>query len=182
MKLNEDNFKTFYNQYKLIVYNVAINYVQNIEDAEEITQDVFVKAFQSYHKFNHISDVNTWLYRIAINTSLDFIRKKSAKKYLFVFGKKSLNDNEFNTISNFEHPGILLENQENAKIMFQAINSLTENQKTAFVLSKLEELNNTEIATIMNLSISAVEGLVFRAKQALQEKLSQEFKNYQKKK
>ena len=182
MKLNEDNFKTFYNQYKLVVYNVAINYVQNLEDAEEITQDVFVKAFKSYHKFNHNSDVKTWLYRIAINTSLDFIRKKSAKKYLFVFGKKSLNDNEINNISNFEHPGILIENEENAKIMFQAINSLTENQKTAFVLSKLEELNNTEIATIMNLSISAVEGLIFRAKQALQEKLSQEFKNYQKKK
>ena len=84
--------------------------------------------------------------------------------------------------SNFEHPGILLENKENAAILFKVINELNENQKTAFILSKIDGLNNPEIAEIMQISISAVESLVFRAKSTLKEKLSNKFQEYRKKK
>jgi RNA polymerase sigma factor (sigma-70 family) len=83
--------------------------------------------------------------------------------------------------SNFDHPGIAIENQENAAILFQTINQLKDNQKTAFLLSKLEELSNAEIAAIMELSISSVESLIFRAKTNLKEKLSNKFEIYRKK-
>ena len=74
-----------------------------------------------------------------------------------------------------------MENQENAKILFLAINTLTENQKTAFILSKVDGLSNPEIASIMELSISSVESLVFRAKNTLKVKLAEKFKEYNKK-
>ena len=108
---NQYHFEKLYQEYNLLVYNVALNYLQNIEDAEEITQDVFLQIHQSLHKFENKSVLKTWIYRIAINKSLDFIKMKSSKKRLFIFGNKSQNEHEYLNSSNFEHPGILMENQ-----------------------------------------------------------------------
>ena len=164
-----------------MVYNVALHYLQNVEDAEEVTQDVFVSVYQNLDKFNSNSSLKTWVYRITINKCLDFIKYKKSAKRFFVFGKKTENEYEIQNISTFEHPGIALENKENAQLLFETINQLTENQKTAFILSKLDGLSNPEIAEIMNISISSVESLIFRAKTSLKEKLSNKFENYRKK-
>ncbi len=182
MKITLESFEQIYKDNCQLVYNLALHYVQNSEDAEEITQDVFIKIHQSLSTFHNKSNLKTWIYRITINTSLDFIKMKNSKKRIFIFGNKNQNKNEYLKTSNFEHPGILMENQENAKILFDAIHTLTENQKTAFLLSKLEGLSNPEIATIMNLSISAVESLIFRGKATLREKLEKKFIEYHKKK
>jgi RNA polymerase sigma-70 factor (ECF subfamily) len=112
---------------------------------------------------------------------LDFTKKKNSRKRLYLFGSKSENESEYLNTATFEHPGILMENQEAAAQLFAVINSLTENQKTAFLLSKLDGLSNPEIAEIMEMSISAVESLIFRAKGSLQEKLSKKFTEYRKK-
>ena len=181
MSINNSAFYDIYKEYKALVYTTTLNYLQNIEDAEEVTQDVFIKVHESLSKFNQKSSLKTWIYRITINTCLDFIKHKKSKKRLFIFGVKSNSEHELLNISNFEHPGILMENKENAKILFNAINQLTENQKTAFILSKLDGLGNVEIAQIMDLSISSVESLIFRAKTALKEKLSEKFEHYRKK-
>lgn len=175
-------FEKLYHEHKKLVYNVALNYLQNMEDAEEVTQDVFVKVYHSLESFNQKSSYKTWIYRIVINQCLDFIKKKNSRKRFFIFGQKSQNEQEYLNTSTFEHPGVLMENQEEAAILFAVINTLTENQKTAFLLSKLDGLSNPEIAEIMQLSISAVESLVFRAKASLQEKLAEKFTHYRKKK
>jgi RNA polymerase sigma-70 factor (ECF subfamily) len=164
-----------------LVYSVALNYLQNIEDAEEITQDVFIQLHQSLGKFSEKSSLKTWIYRITINKCLDFIKHKNSKKRFFIFGKKSKSDYEILNISNFEHPGIALENKEKSEILFGVINELTENQKTAFILSKIDGLSNPEISEIMQLSISSVESLIFRAKTTLKEKLALQFIEYRKK-
>ena len=179
-KIDAD-FNTIYNQYSVLVYNVALNYLQNTEDAEEVTQDVFVKLHNSLHQFKEQSSLKTWVYRITINRCLDFIKQKNSKKYFFVFGTKSNNDTEIENTANFEHPGVLLENKEHSEILFSVINELAENQKTAFILSKLDGLSNPEISEIMQLSISSVESLIFRAKTNLKEKLSIKFTEYRKK-
>ncbi len=175
-------FQNIYNQYHMLVYNVALQYLQHTEEAEEITQDVFVQVYHSLQHFDQKSTLKTWIYRIAINKSLDFIKHKNSKKRLFIFGKKSQNENEYLNVSNFEHPGILLENKEKSIVLFKTINELSENQKTAFLLSKVDGLSNPEISEIMQLSISSVESLVFRAKANLKEKLAIKFEEYRKKK
>lgn len=179
---NQRQLEKIYHEYRILVYNVALNYLQNVEDAEEITQDVFVKVYQSLENFNQNSSLKTWIYRITINQCLDFVKKKNSQKRFFIFGKKSQNEFEYLNSTSFEHPGILMENKEEATILFGVINTLTENQKTAFLLSKLDGLSNPEIAEIMQLSISSVESLVFRAKSALQEKLEKKYPNHRKKK
>ncbi|WPR72844.1 RNA polymerase sigma factor [Flavobacterium sp. NG2] len=180
--MSSTEFQEIYHQHKSLVYNVALSYVQNIEDAEEITQDVFIQLFQSIDTFKQQSTLKTWIYRITINKSLDFLKHKKSQKRFFIFGKRSENENEIQNISNFEHPGILLENKEKSKLLFDVINELGENQKTAFILSKIDGLSNPEISVIMELSISSVESLLFRAKDNLKKKLGNKFDEYRKKK
>lgn len=179
---NQSHFEKLYHEYKKLVFNVALNYLQNIEDAEEITQDVFVRVYNSLENFNQKSSYKTWIYRITINRCLDYIKQKNSQKRFFIFGKKSQNEKEYLNTTTFEHPGILLENKEEATILFEVINTLAENQKIAFLLSKLDGMSNSEISDVMQLSISSVESLIFRAKAALQEKLAEKFTNYRKKK
>ena len=178
---NQSRFEKLYHEFQKLVYNVALNYIQNTEDAEEVTQDVFVKVYNSLGNFNQKSSYKTWIYRITINQCLDFLKQKNSQKRFFIFGKKSQNEQEYLNTSTFEHPGILMEQQEDAKILFEIINTLTENQRTAFLLSKLDGVSNTEIAEIMQLSISSVESLIFRAKNNLKEKLADKFSIYRKK-
>ena len=181
MALDKIDFEKLYNQYSVLVYNLALNYLQNIEDAEEITQDVFIQINKSLDKFQEKSSLKTWIYRITINKCLDYIKHKNSNKRFFIFGKKSQNEFEISNASNFEHPGILMENKEKAKVLFDIINELGENQKTAFLLSKVDGLSNPEISEIMKLSISSVESLIFRAKSTLKDKISNKFEEYRKK-
>ena len=111
-------FERLYREYHLLVYNVALQYVQNIEDAEEITQDVFVKIYSSLEGFNQNSSYKTWIYRITINQSIDKIKQKKSQKRFFIFGKKSQDEQEYLNTPTFEHPGILMENNEEAALLF----------------------------------------------------------------
>lgn len=71
-----------YAEYGNLVFNVALQYVQNIEDAEEITQDVFVSVHQNIGEYRQDANIKTWIYRITINKSLDHIKAKIVKKDL----------------------------------------------------------------------------------------------------
>lgn len=158
----------FYNQYAERVYNTALVYAKNIEDAEEITQDVFMKIYKNAAAFKGNSSVNTWVYRIVVNTSLNYLKKKNR----FVFFK--------NPLSNippidFEHPEILLENKENAALLYKTMDCLPSNQKTAFILSFIEELPRQEVANIMQTSLKAVESLLQRAKKNMRTELEKVF-------
>jgi len=182
METNRQSFNRVFFEYRILVYNLALHYVTNAEDAEEVTQDVFVKMHQSLHKFAEQSSIKTWIYRITVNCCLDFIKHKNSKKRFFIFGRKHDDEKQYAQLPDFEHPGIILENKETAKVLFAAISELTENQKTAFILSKVEGLGNQEISQVMELSISSVESLLFRAKKTLQDKLAVKFDEYSRKK
>jgi RNA polymerase sigma-70 factor (ECF subfamily) len=157
-----------------MVYNLALSFLQNTEDAEDITQEVFIEVYNSFFKFNGNSTISTWIYRITVNKALDFIRKKKRKKRFSIvnrlFATEQL-DVESNQIVHFDHPGVLMEQKENARLVFKLIDELKENQKTAFILFHLEELSQKQIAEIMGISTKAVELLVRRAKLKLKEKL-----------
>lgn len=153
-----------------MVYNIAMQYVQNIEDAEEITQDVFVKMSDNMHLFRHEADIKTWIYRISINQALDFVKAKKTKKRWWFFSALSLNNDEIKIdLPHFEHPGVLLEQKEDLQRIFNAINHLPDNQKTVIILLKIEQKTQAETAEIMQISIKAVEGLFQRAKAKLRD-------------
>jgi RNA polymerase sigma factor (sigma-70 family) len=156
-----------YEKHAKQVYNLALQYVQNVNDAEEITQDVFLAVHKSFAQFRNESNHSTWLYRITINKSLDFLKAKKRKKRFFWFTHE-LSENDS---IEFNHPGVLIENQEETAFIFSCINELPDNQKTALILNKIEQLPIAEIAGIMKLSAKAVESLIQRAKTNLSKKI-----------
>ena len=163
-------------------FNTCLGLLQNTEDAEDTAQEVFVEVFQSIHQFKGESKLSTWIYRIAVTKSLEFLRKKNRKKrFAFVqslFGMESILPN--NDKAHFYHPGIQLENKERAAVLFKAIDKLPENQKTAFILHKIEDMSYAEIAEVMRVSLSSVESLQFRAKQNLQKLLGNYYEKNEK--
>jgi RNA polymerase sigma-70 factor (ECF subfamily) len=152
-----------------MVYNTAIGYLQSSEDAEDVAQEVFMQVFESATSFKGESKISTWIYRITISKCLDHLRRKKRKKrFAFVQSLYGKNDNLMIDPPDFFHPGIKAENKENAQILFKAMNNLPENQRTAFVLNKMENLSYREIGEIMNSSESAIDSLLQRAKKNLQ--------------
>jgi RNA polymerase sigma factor (sigma-70 family) len=134
------------------VYNLSFNLLQNQEDAEDVTQEVFTTVFTSIQQFKGDSKLSTWIYRITVNKCKEHFRKKSRKKRLGFTISIEQNDHVENLLKpHFDHPGILLENKERASILFAAIEQLPENQKLAFSMHKLEGIPYEEIAAICDL-------------------------------
>ncbi len=174
-----NDFKELYKLHHKKVFNISLNIVQHIEDAEDITQEVFVEVHRSMHLFKEQSSAYTWIYRITVNKSLDFLRaKKTKKRFAFItqlFNPES--GEQLHEVSHFDHPGIELEKKERAQILYKAIEDLAENQKTAFILSQIEQFPQKEIAEIMKVSEKAVESLIQRAKANLRQELGKLYNN-----
>jgi len=169
---DEAAFKTIVEQWKDLVYNTSLGIVQNETEAEDITQDVFIKVFENISSFKGESKLSTWLYRIATTTSLDHLRsKKRKKRFGFLFSLGGDENYESNQIPDFLHPGVKLDDKERAKMLFKAIGNLPENQKVAFTLHKLEGLSYREISEVLKTTVSAVESLMSRANQNLRKEL-----------
>lgn len=174
---NERAFAEVYNLLGKKIYNTCLNYLQNESDAEDCTQEVFIEVFRSANSFNESSSLSTWIYRIAVNKCIDFIRsRKSKKRFAFItslFNPQS--GRELKNISSFDHPGIELEKKEEAQLLFKAIQLLPENQQSAFILTQIEEQSQKEAAAILNISEKALESLIQRAKANLRKHLKEYF-------
>ncbi|WP_321348315.1 sigma-70 family RNA polymerase sigma factor [uncultured Draconibacterium sp.] len=178
---NQLAFKKLVDTHQKLVVNTCYGLVQNREDAEDVAQEVFVEVYRNIEKFRSDSKLSTWLYRIAVNRSLNHIRDNKKHKWFQAFDDEEQGKNREllqAKTANSDEPEYDLENKQRAIILKESINSLPKNQKVAFTLSKYEELSYQEIAEVMDLSVSSVESLLFRAKKGLQKKL---YKCYKKK-
>lgn len=165
-------FRELVKTYQDMVFNTCLGILRDVEEAEESAQDVFIEVYKSVAKFRGDAKLSTWIYRIATTKCLEKIRKRKAKKrFAFLSSLSGSYQADFDKISNFVHPGIQMEQSENAKALFNAIEQLAENQRVAFTLHKVEGLPYEEIAQIMKVSLSSVESLMFRAKQNLKKLL-----------
>ncbi|HEY8388371.1 MAG TPA: RNA polymerase sigma factor [Parasegetibacter sp.] len=167
-------YKSFVETWQDMVYNTSLGILQNAEDAEDVTQEVFVQVFQSIHSFKGDSKLSTWLYRITLSKAMDHIRRKKRKKR-FAFVKSLFGEEGELTEqpADFNHPGVKLDQKESAAVLFRALNKLSDNQRIAFTLHKLEGLSYQEISEVMKLSVSAVESLMHRAKANLRKWLEE---------
>lgn len=164
--------------YKDRIFNLCFGYLRNANEAEDLAQEVFIEIYNSIEKFKGNSSLQTWIYRIAVNETLQLIRKQKAQKRFgflsSLFGQEDKLDSHYR--ENF-HPGVALENKERSRVLFSAIDRLSENQRTAFLLSKIEGKSYQEIAEIMQTSISSIESLLHRAKSNLKKQLGHYYKN-----
>ena len=163
---NQAAFKNLMEKYQLQLFRTVMGFVHLKEDAEEVTQDIFVRVYQSLSSFHHDAEFSTWLYRITVNTSLNFLRSNRKNRLL-----QSL-EAIFSHRSEEKTPLEELEHAERDRRIRMAIDALPEKQRMAFILSRYEELPQKKIAAVMNRSEGAVEQLLQRAKENLKKKLS----------
>lgn len=175
---DEEAFRIIFNENHKKVVNACYRMVNDIETAEDLTQEVFIKVYSSIHQFRGESQLSTWIYRIAITKSLDHLRAQKRKKRMAIL--KYLSGDEEHQIEieapKDLNPDVIVDNSERMKILSNAINKLPENQRVAFSLSKYDEMSSKEIAELLSTSVSAVESLIHRAKKNLEKGLYNYYK------
>jgi RNA polymerase sigma-70 factor (ECF subfamily) len=172
---DKDKFRVLVEQHQQMVFRTCLGFVHNKDDADDLTQEVFILAWHALEGFKGDSAFSTWIYRIAVNASLNKVRKSSKKFILQRLDSISGNGKSGDMpipVSVTENPENILIRDEQVKWVQNAIDTLPENQRIAIVLSKYDDLSQKEIAGIMNITEGAVEALIHRAKKNLHEKLS----------
>ena len=175
---DERAFQLFVEKYHLMVLNVCNNILNNNDDALDVSQEVFIKIFDSIDQFRGESKITTWLYRIAVNKSLNYLRSRKRQKWfpsldiLFENGNKSNDPEDINL-----KPGENLELEEDKKALHYALNKLPEKQNIALTLNNFEDLSYKEIAEIMKISVTEVGVLINRGKTKLKKIIIDYYKN-----
>ncbi len=182
---DREAFRWLVDAFRPKVLNLCYQYLNDADEAEDVAQDVFVEVFDSLDSFRGEAAISTWIYRIAVNKSLNRRKRLKLKQLLFISPDGATNDN---TSSPFDtapaDPALQADNQMqqqmDQEILQMAISKLPGKQKTAFLLNKFQDLSYKEIAEVMETSLSSIESLLFRAKINLQKHLIRYLKeNYQ---
>jgi len=160
-------FAYLVNKYKSLAFTVALKIVRNREDAEEIAQDSFVKAYTQLHTFKGTSKFSTWLYTIIYRNSISQIRKKKIE---------TVDVDDYiieNHKTDFDFPQIeAIKNEEQKKYVAQAINNLSENDALLITLYHLNECSVEEIEEITGLTKTNIKVKLFRIRKKLYNELS----------
>ena len=168
-----DAFDALILKYRERVYSVIYNLTSNREDASDLTQETFIKAFQSINRFKGKSSFFTWLCRIALNTSLTYLRKNKLRRF-FSFEKMVDEDHTEGFIENMtadsdsDKAALMSELQEKLNDAFQ---KLSVKHRTVITLFEIDGLGHKEIAEIVGASVGTVRSRLHYAKQFLQGEL-----------
>jgi RNA polymerase sigma-70 factor, ECF subfamily len=158
-------------QYRHKVLNTCYRFLLNKEDAEDVSQEVFIEVFQSIDSFRGEAKLSTWIYRIAVTKCLDEIKKRKRKKRISSIGKILHLDNVVGWLAGGQRADKKIQEEEKMKEVYEALNKLPDNLRVAFTLSKIDGYSNNEIAEIMRLTVVAVESLNHRAKKKIRSEL-----------
>ena len=168
-------YRKLVDKYQPMVFRTCMGFLHNKDDSDDLTQDVFIQAYQTLPGFKGDATFSTWIYRIAVNASLNKTRKSSKslliQRFEMSFGGSKNKEYSFPS-PDTENPENILILNEHREWVKKALESLPENQRTAIVLSKYDDLSQKQIAEIMKTSEGAVEALMQRAKANLRKKLS----------
>jgi len=175
---DEKAFKFIFDQNQKTVINICYRFIGVREEAEDVTQEVFLDVFRSIKSFRRDSKLSTWIYRIATTKSIDYLRSKRAKKRSLFLRDDSHNFtlNDKLSVPDAANPEKELIDEERKRVLIRALSTLPVNQRIAFTLSKYDELSYKEIAEIMETSLASVESLIHRAKKNLERKLYRYYK------
>lgn len=170
-------FENIFNKYKGLVINLSFRFVKDRDTAEEIAQEVFIKIYEKKVKWDPKSKFFTWLYRVTVNASLDFLRHKKKISYSLdqAFNQEGMDKTTF--LETLADPKSFdfteaLGWDEIRKIVQTKIDGLPEKLRAAILLFQMEELSYREIAQILKITEKAAERRIFHAKELLRERLS----------
>ena len=158
-----------YQQYSEMIRIYLMRFV-NETDAQDLTQEVFVKVSKNIDKFRSDSSIKTWIYRIATNAAKDFLKSKAyqTSRKLISISETELEKYDISSNTSFDND---LDAKEMNKCIKEFIHRLPVNYSSILVLSELEELSAKEVSNIMNLSVGTVKVRLHRARASLKKEL-----------
>jgi RNA polymerase sigma-70 factor (ECF subfamily) len=171
-------FTELVNQYERKIYRLAKHITQNDEDAEDVLQETFLKAYEHLNNFQGNSKFYTWIVRIAVNESLMKLRKRKGDRTVPLDEPVDTGEEMVaREIAVWEdNPEQRYSREEMQQILDEAVQSLKPDFRTVFILRDIEELSTEETAESLGISIPAVKSRLLRARLALREKLTRQFK------
>ena len=171
-------FTLLVNRYERKIFRLAKHITQNVEDAEDVLQDTFLKAYEHLDGFQEQSKLYTWLVRIAVNESLMKLRKRRTGKLLSL--DEDIDTGEEKVAREIavwdDNPEQRYSHEEMQAILRQAIDGLAPIFRTVFVLRDVDELSTEDAAEALGISIPAVKSRLLRARLQLRDKLTKFFK------
>lgn len=161
-----DTFEKLIDKYQKMVYNLAYRIFNNYSDAEDMTQEVFLKVYKNIEKCSGKGSIKTWIYTIAYNTCIDEVRKRKGKTNFSLDSTIDSDDGEYNfeVASKEETPENYLINKEEIKEIENAINKLSEVHKTLIFLRDIKGFTYNEISEIMEINLGTVKSKLNRAR------------------
>lgn len=171
-------FTALVNQYERKIYRLAKHITQNDEDAEDVLQETFLKAYEHLGGFQGNSKFYTWIVRIAVNEALMKLRKRKADRTVPLDEPVDTGEEMVaREIAVWEdNPEQRYSREELQDILDRAVETLKPDFRTVFILRDIEELSTEETAETLGISIPAVKSRLLRARLALREKLTRQFK------
>jgi len=165
-------------RYEGKIFRLALHITQNREDAEDVLQETFLKAFEHLDQFQGNSKFYTWIVRIAVNQALMKLRKRKSDRAVSL--DEQLDTGEDTVAREIaawdENPEQRYSREELNQILTTAVDDLTPIYRAVFVLRDIEELSTEETAEALNLSVPAVKSRLLRARLQLRDKLTRHFK------
>lgn len=176
-------FEELISGYEKKAYNIAYRMMGNEEDAKDMAQEAFIKIYKSIKNFREESSFSTWLYRIVTNVCLDEIRKRKRNETVPLEISIQNDDGaaHIELGADKETPDDIYERIEKRQLIFNAINSLSEDYKTVIVLRDVQGFGYEEIASMLNCSLGTIKSRINRARNALKDKLRYQLELYDKK-
>ncbi len=165
--------------YSGYIYRLALKMLQNPQDAEDILQETFIKAYKALPKFDGRAKISTWLYRIATNEALMFLRRKRPETISVEVPQEQETEQEIRPIEIVDWcclPEGELMSDEARRFLDQSVEELPERLKTTFILRDIEGLSTKEAADVLGISETAVKTRLHRARLQLRESLSVYYK------
>lgn len=176
---NAESFAALINQYDRHIFRLALNITGNQEDAEDVLQDSFLKAYSNLDRFQGDSRFYTWLVRIAVNEALMKLRKRRGASWVSLDDPVETDDLSFvpREVEDWaDNPEQRYAKSELQDILNQAIERLEPQFRTVFVLRDVEEFSTEETAEMLGLSVPAIKSRLLRARLKLRDRLSKYFK------
>lgn len=158
------------------IYNIALKLVKNEQDAYDLAQESLIKIYKSLNRFEYKSNFSTWIYRIAYNTSIDYLRKNNNNGWTMSLDEENENGVKFEVEDTLPTPEEIFEMKITKELIKEAVDKLDDTQRAVVVLRDVEGLSYEEISEVTDLNIGTVKSRINRGRKKLQETLIELFK------
>ena len=159
-------------KYQSRLISTAFKFVKDVQIAEDIVQDSFIKAFKALESFREDSSFYTWIYRITVNTSKNFLVSKKRKSELLNSDLSEEASYEIEPVETYS-PEDLLQATQLQKVITETFDQLGEDTRTALTLRELDGLSYEQIADVVNCPVETVRSRIFRGREVIDEAISQ---------